>query len=103
MIRLPVLLLKLLMDRRVPTKLKLVPLIAIIYAFLPIDLIPDIFPIIGWLDDLAVLIISVLAFLSLGSFSILSKGNAKESETKSSEVINGQYRVVDQDDKTVSQ
>ena len=102
MTRIPVLLLKLLMDKRVPTKLKIVPLLAIAYTFLPTDLIPDVFPIIGWIDDLLILIISVTVFLGLGSFSIISKGNPKDSETKPNEVIPGQYRVVDHDDKTAS-
>ena len=100
--RIPVLLLKLLMDKRVPTKLKIVPLLAIAYTFLPTDLIPDVFPIIGWIDDLLILIISVTVFLGLGSFSIISKENPKDSETNPNEVIPGQYRVVDHDDKTAS-
>lgn len=29
---------------------------AIIYTISPIDLIPDVIPIVGWLDDLAVLV-----------------------------------------------
>ena len=103
MTRIPILLLKLLMDKRVPTKLKIVPLLAIVYTFLPTDLIPDFFPIIGWIDDLLILIISVTVFLGLGSFSIVSKGNTEGSETKSNEVITGQYRVVDHDDKTTSE
>tara|TARA_B100001123_G_scaffold282235_1_gene314397 strand:- start:120 stop:395 length:276 start_codon:yes stop_codon:yes gene_type:complete len=91
------------MDKRVPTKLKIVPLLAIVYTFLPTDLIPDFFPIIGWIDDLLILIISVTVFLGLGSFSIISKGNSEGSETKPYEVIPGQYRVVDHDDKTASE
>ena len=103
MTRIPFLLLKLLMDKRVPIKLKIVPLLAIVYTFLPTDLIPDFFPIIGWIDDLLILIISVTVFLGLGSFSIISKGNAHGPETKPNEVIPGQYRVVDHDDKTASE
>ena len=103
MTRIPFLLLKLLMDKRVPIKLKIVPLLAIVYTFLPTDLIPDFFPIIGWIDDLLILIISVTVFLGLGSFSIVSKGNTKSPETKHNEVITGQYRVVDHDDKTTSE
>lgn len=103
MTRIPILLLKLLMDKRVPTKLKIVPLLAIVYTFLPTDLIPDFFPIIGWIDDLLILIISVTVFLGLGSFSIVSKGNTEGPETKPNEVITGQYRVVDHDDKTASE
>ena len=103
MTRIPFLLLKLLMDKRVPIKLKIVALLAIVYTFLPTDLVPDFFPIIGWVDDLLILIISVTVFLGLGSFSIISKGNADGPETKPNEVITGQYRVVDHDDRTASE
>jgi len=50
-----------------------------------------------------ILIISVTVFLGLGSFSIISKGNSEGPETKPDEVIPGQYRVVDHDDKTASE
>jgi uncharacterized membrane protein YkvA (DUF1232 family) len=33
----------------------IIALLAILYILSPLDLIPDIFPIIGWLDDLGVL------------------------------------------------
>ena len=103
MTRIPILILKLLMDKRVPAKLKIVPLLAIVYTFLPTDLNPDFFPIIGLIDDLLILIISITVFLGLGSFSIVSKGNTEGPETKPNEVITGQYRVVDHDDKTTSE
>ena len=100
MTRFPVLLLKLLMDRRVPLKLKIIPLAAILYAVLPTDLIPDFLPFLGWLDDIVILIISALVFLGLGSFSVVAKTNTKETKSSPSEIINGKYRVVDDNDDT---
>jgi uncharacterized membrane protein YkvA (DUF1232 family) len=42
-------------DGRVPLWKKLAGLLAIIYFVSPVDAIPDIIPILGWLDDLGVL------------------------------------------------
>jgi len=100
MTRFPVLLLKLLMDRRVPLKLKIIPLAAILYAVLPTDLIPDFLPFLGWLDDIVILIISALVFLGLGSFSVFAKTGTKETKSSPSEIINGKYRVVEDNDDT---
>lgn len=38
-------------SRRAPVLPKLVALLAVVYAVVPIDLIPDVAPVIGWLDD----------------------------------------------------
>ncbi len=42
------------LDRRNPVSSKLFVLAAIVYAFSPIDFIPDILPGLGFLDDLAI-------------------------------------------------
>lgn len=42
-------------DPQVPWHAKATGIAAIIYLISPIDLIPDVMPIIGWLDDLAML------------------------------------------------
>ena len=40
------------LDRRVGIKIKLLPILAIIYVLSPLDLLPDIIPVVGWVDDL---------------------------------------------------
>ncbi|MBN1348212.1 DUF1232 domain-containing protein [candidate division KSB1 bacterium] len=51
-------------DRRVPFYLKLVPIGALVYVISPIDLIPDwMFPIIGEVDDIAIVIIAFRFFM----------------------------------------
>jgi uncharacterized membrane protein YkvA (DUF1232 family) len=42
-------------DSRVPRWKKLTGLLAVLYFLSPVDAIPDIIPIVGWLDDLGVL------------------------------------------------
>jgi uncharacterized membrane protein YkvA (DUF1232 family) len=41
-------------DNRTPLRAKLVALAAIVYLISPIDLIPDIIPVAGYLDDLVI-------------------------------------------------
>lgn len=50
-------------DPRVPLWLKSMPVGAIAYLFLPIDAIPDVIPILGQLDDVAVLLLGFRMFI----------------------------------------
>ena len=60
------LILRLVGDKRVNPWLKLIPIAGLLYLISPIDLIPDIaFPIIGELDDAAVLWITNYFFVEL--------------------------------------
>ncbi len=43
----------------VPTWRKLIGLVAVVYVVSPVDLIPDVMPVIGWLDDLGVVGLAV--------------------------------------------
>lgn len=53
-------------DSRVPLYLKAIPVLTLLYILSPIDLIPGwIFPIVGQLDDLAVLLIGINTFIRL--------------------------------------
>lgn len=51
-------------DDRVPRRIKTIPVLVLAYLLSPIDLIPGI-PVIGQLDDLAVLLLGMRAFISL--------------------------------------
>jgi uncharacterized membrane protein YkvA (DUF1232 family) len=60
------LILRLMADRRVNIFIKFIPVVAVIYVLLPIDLIPEIaLPIVGYLDDAAVLWFGISLFVSL--------------------------------------
>lgn len=53
---------RLMRDRRVPFYLKLIPFIGFLYVISPVDFIPDVFLIIGQLDDLGLIIFGIHAF-----------------------------------------
>lgn len=55
----------LLWDRRVPAWTKLIPVAALAYLLLPLDVIPDFAPVLGQLDDLAVVMLGLRTFLDL--------------------------------------
>jgi uncharacterized membrane protein YkvA (DUF1232 family) len=44
-------------DERIPTGLRLVPPLMLVYLALPIDIIPDFIPVLGQLDDVVMLAI----------------------------------------------
>ena len=56
---------RLFLDPRVPFFLKLVPCASLIYVVMPIDVIPDVIPVLGQLDDLGVVILAVEAFIMM--------------------------------------
>jgi uncharacterized membrane protein YkvA (DUF1232 family) len=41
-------------DRRTPWRAKLLVVFVIAYALWPFDLIPDLVPVVGWIDDLII-------------------------------------------------
>jgi uncharacterized membrane protein YkvA (DUF1232 family) len=55
--------LRLLREPQVPLLVKAVPIVAGLYVLSPIDLIPDVVPILGQLDDLGVVVLALEAFL----------------------------------------
>ena len=48
-------------DPRVPTLAKFIPVLALLYVLLPIDIIPDWLPVIGGVDDIAIVSIDNIA------------------------------------------
>ena len=56
---------RLVREPRVPSFAKAVPALALLYVLSPLDFIPDILPVLGQVDDLGILILSVKLFLRL--------------------------------------
>lgn len=55
----------LLRDPEVPFYLKLLPFTAVIYLLWPIDLLPDLAPVLGQLDDVTALLVTSKVFIEL--------------------------------------
>jgi uncharacterized membrane protein YkvA (DUF1232 family) len=56
---------RLMREPRVPFFAKALPALAVLYVLSPLDFIPDVVPVLGQLDDLGILILSVKLFLRL--------------------------------------
>lgn len=62
---------RLMKDSRVPTTEKALFVAAIIYAVSPIDLIPDVFPFIGQVDDVYVIALTLLRVITRTDASVV--------------------------------
>jgi len=91
----------LLTDHRVSLPLKLViPGLMLGYLLWPIDLLPDVVPVLGQLDDLAILALGIKIFIELSPKDIVReyRGEAASASpvepTDNAETIDADYRVV---------
>ena len=89
------------LNSQIPFKYKLLPILAVLYVVSPFDFLPDFIPMIGWADDLIVLILAIFAFIGLSPKNNL--GDASEDDqphkSKSSKIFDGKYRVIKDDEK----
>lgn len=56
-----------LFDRRVPPGPKLALIFSLLYGLTPFDLVPDLLPLLGQLDDLGVLVMALWIFYKAAS------------------------------------
>ncbi|MCP4421217.1 MAG: DUF1232 domain-containing protein [Chloroflexi bacterium] len=63
----------LLRDPEVPFYLKLLPFTAVLYLLFPLDLIPDVAPVLGQLDDLTVLLVGAKVFIDLAPPHVVAR------------------------------
>ena len=61
---------RLMREPRVPLFAKVLPALAVLYVLSPLDFIPDVLPVLGQIDDLGILILSVKLFLRLCPASV---------------------------------
>ena len=96
------LILRLMLDRRVPIWSKLIIPGGLVYILSPIDFLPDIIPILGWLDDIIAIVVTLTLFLLSIPSNILREhlsGGRAPSTKQDDNVIDGSARVVDEDEK----
>ena len=92
---------RLLLDPHVSLLAKLVPAAALVYVISPVDLIPDVIPLLGQLDDLAIILIGIRAFIALCPPELVQwhRGHlgqqAPVPPDDDDRTVDGTYRVVD--------
>ncbi|HSE30672.1 MAG TPA: DUF1232 domain-containing protein [Pyrinomonadaceae bacterium] len=64
---------RLMIDPRVPAKERLLVAGAIIYALIPLDLIPDMLPFVGQIDDAYLISLTLLRLMSMSDPKIVRK------------------------------
>jgi uncharacterized membrane protein YkvA (DUF1232 family) len=52
-------------DNRVPLYVKAIPVVLVLYLANPIDIIPDFIPVLGYLDDVAIVLLALALMLRL--------------------------------------
>ncbi len=67
---------RLLRDERVPMVAKMVLPATLVYLASPIDLIPDLIPLLGQVDDIGLLILGLVAFIKLCPQHLVSEHEA---------------------------
>ena len=96
------LILRLMLDRRVPIWSKLIIPGGIIYMVSPFDIIPDFLIGLGWLDDILAIVATTTLFLLSIPSDILRehlRGGRSQPPGNDGNVIDGTARVVNDDDK----
>jgi len=72
---------RLMRESRVPLREKLVFAVLLAYLLFPFDFIPDVFPLVGQVDDILLLLIGVRRLLSSAGMNVLAEcwqGSARE-------------------------
>ena len=99
----PRLIVRLMMDRRVPFRLKLLLPVAAAYIISPIDVVPDFLPFLGRIDDLLALAVAGLLLILLAPRDVLMElaGGSRARRDSSADagsgatIIEGEYRTLD--------
>jgi uncharacterized membrane protein YkvA (DUF1232 family) len=68
-------------DPRVPFAPKLVAAAVVAYALSPIDLIPDFIPILGYLDDVVIVPLGIIAAVKLVPDELMQEFRARAAES----------------------
>lgn len=94
---------RLIIDPRVPETLKLLlPAIAIVYLLWPADLLTDIIPLVGQIDDVGLLLLAMSLFESLAPRQVVEEHLSQlrrprvhqQPKQPEGDVIDGEYRLL---------
>ena len=100
----PRLVFRLMLDRRVPLRTKLIPVVALIYLVSPFDIVHDMIPALGRIDDLLAIVLGILLFLVTAPHDVVVehiRGRRPDDDDDANPdsdnaVIDGKYRYVDE-------
>lgn len=105
----PRLVFRLMMDRRVPLWTKFIIPAGIVYLILPFDVLPDMVPALGRIDDLLAIVFSVGLFLALASGKVVSEhirgapagddNDSDDDDSPKSSVVDGSFRYLEDDER----
>ncbi len=95
----PRLVFRLMVDRRVPMRLKLILPAALVYLISPFDLLRDMVPVLGRIDDVLVLAGALALFLGTAPKHLASEHSGGGRTGADGEVIDGSYRFIDDPDE----
>ena len=81
-------------DDQVPTMLKVIPLLGLAYVVSPIDLVVDVIPVLGQMDDVAVIAFAVKTFIDMAPKDRVAFHRAALSQpaAEGDKTIDGSYR-----------
>jgi uncharacterized membrane protein YkvA (DUF1232 family) len=60
-------------DERVPIGVRAIPVLLVLYLAMPVDIVPDFVPVLGQLDDVAVVIVAVGLFARFVPLSVIDE------------------------------
>ncbi len=89
-------------DERVSLWTKLIPPATLVYLFIPVDLLPDVMLGLGQLDDIGVILLGLKSFIELCPPEIvrehlMSMSQPKSSSSAGKEIIDTDYRVLEEE------
>lgn len=89
------------LDRRVRLVTKILPILAVLYVLSPLDLLPDIIPVVGWVDDLIVAGGLLLLFFILAPREVVferlrGSDNREVPPEPAGKTIDGSFRYTDE-------
>ena len=85
-------------DRDVPIYLKVLPFIGILYTLFPIDIIADVVPVLGQLDDLTILLIGAKVFIEMAPPQVVARYLDQMRGDKMATIVEGMASDLDDAD-----
>jgi uncharacterized membrane protein YkvA (DUF1232 family) len=88
---------RLLLDRRVSSTAKLIPLVMVVYILSPLDLIPDVFLPFGIVDDITALLVGLQLFIHSAPRDVVQgyrQGRRAERGPADHDIVSGESGTI---------